>query len=367
MTSRAASFTYPTARLEAVRGMAAMVVAVFHSLLVVEKSSTQHGVTQAIFLFNGRAAVTLFFVLSGFVLGLSLRRASGSFAAIYFRFAVRRLFRIYPTVVVSTVVAVLILMLCRTFPPNVSVYMTDSFVSHSIAPLSIVRQLLLVEFINPVTWTLRMEIICSLLLPLAFWLEVKRPAGLWVALGFFVTLALISRSVISLAVLPAFLVGYVLPLTSAWWSVVVAGRWQGAVLFVLGVVILLLPRSLYWPLADCYLVETIGSALIVGSVVFGAHLHLFSFFDWHPIKVAGRVSYSFYVYHFPILALTSFIILPRIPAAFVIAQPLPTAFLLWAVSTMVAFPVAMLSYAAVEKPFIKLGTALVTREQSGKE
>ena len=45
---------------------------------------------------NGRAAVTLFFVLSGFVLGLAIRRAEGSFVREYFRFAIRRIFRIWP-------------------------------------------------------------------------------------------------------------------------------------------------------------------------------------------------------------------------------------------------------------------------------
>ncbi len=47
---------------------------------------------------NGHAAVILFFVLSGFVLGQSLDRLKGSALRICLSFAVRRLFRIYPAV-----------------------------------------------------------------------------------------------------------------------------------------------------------------------------------------------------------------------------------------------------------------------------
>ena len=361
MTSRSVPFSHPTARLEAVRGLAAIAVALFHSVLIVENTPGNGiGVGQAISILNGPAAVTLFFVLSGFVLGLSLRRASGSFREIYLRFAVRRVFRIYPAVIVSTAVAVMIILLCRTFPPTLSTYMR-TFPQQHITLVSIVKQLFLIDFLNPVTWTLRMEMVCSLMLPLAFWLEMKWPVALWAALAFFIGLAQCFPTVISIVVMPAFLVGYLLPLTTPWWSSVMASRWQGAVLFVLGLVLLVSARALGWNLASSTLLESIGSAFIVGSVVFGAHLHLFSFFDWHPIKVAGRVSYSYYVYHFPILMLTMAIVLPRLPTTLVLTQPLVTAFILWVTSSLVAFPVAMLSYAAVEKPFIKIGTALVNR------
>ena len=159
--------------------------------------------------------------------------------------------------------------------------------------------------------------------------------------------------------MPAFLIGYLLPLTSRWWSSVEKSRWQGVALFLIGIPILIAPRSQHWSLANSSLIEWIGAALIVGSIVFGAHLHLFNFFDWRPIKVAGRVSYSYYVYHFPILALTQLLVLPRLPAAFIYNYPVPAALVLWAASSLIAFPVAMLSYAAIEKPFIKLGSSLV--------
>ncbi|MBC7839889.1 MAG: hypothetical protein H7Y39_14815 [Nitrospiraceae bacterium] len=50
-------------------------------------------------LFNG--AVTLFFVISGFVLGLSLDRVKGGLISTYLTFVIRRAFRVYPALILS--------------------------------------------------------------------------------------------------------------------------------------------------------------------------------------------------------------------------------------------------------------------------
>ena len=57
-------------RLESLRGVAAMMVAVGHAFLAID-APYRAGWFQ---IFNGHAAVRLFFVLSGYVLGLALAR-----------------------------------------------------------------------------------------------------------------------------------------------------------------------------------------------------------------------------------------------------------------------------------------------------
>jgi len=58
-------------RLEALRGLAALMVVCFHGV-----SAADHPWARLVF--NGSGAVSLFFVLSGYVLGLSLWRGTGS-------------------------------------------------------------------------------------------------------------------------------------------------------------------------------------------------------------------------------------------------------------------------------------------------
>src|SRR5262245_4346370 len=93
--------------LEAARGLAALIVVIFHVFVTLEPKRQvfeTHGLAQAISnfaltaLFNGSGAVTFFFVLSGFVLGISLDRFNGVTLAGCTEFVVRRLFRIMPTV-----------------------------------------------------------------------------------------------------------------------------------------------------------------------------------------------------------------------------------------------------------------------------
>ena len=94
--------------LESIRGLAALSVALFHSfhLLPVNGvrvyNTTIWNVPSAdgllmrltMVLFNGGAAVSLFFVLSGFVLALSLHRDERQVGAKASSFFVRRTFRI---------------------------------------------------------------------------------------------------------------------------------------------------------------------------------------------------------------------------------------------------------------------------------
>src|SRR5438874_7442953 len=106
-------------RIESLRGIAALMVAVFHSIhllpvdgiphIYLRTISDVHG-AQAIttrllmVFFNGGAAVSLFFVMSGLVLALSLRRDQRPVSQLAPAFAARRFFRIYPTLAFNVLV-----------------------------------------------------------------------------------------------------------------------------------------------------------------------------------------------------------------------------------------------------------------------
>src|SRR5689334_13689767 len=96
-------------RFESLRGIAALMVAATHTLMVPFSTSAAQAKVASVLavLCNGRAAVTLFFVLSGFVLGLAIRRAEAGFAVEFLRYAIRRIFRIWPAFLCVTLLALL--------------------------------------------------------------------------------------------------------------------------------------------------------------------------------------------------------------------------------------------------------------------
>ena len=121
--------------LESIRGLAALSVALFHSfhLLPVDGvrvydrtlwniPSTDGLLMRLIMIpFNGGAGVSLFFVLSGFVLALSLYRDDRQAAAKAGSFFARRIFRIYPTLAINIVLIAVVIAAIATYVPIVPV------------------------------------------------------------------------------------------------------------------------------------------------------------------------------------------------------------------------------------------------------
>jgi peptidoglycan/LPS O-acetylase OafA/YrhL len=102
--------------LESLRGLAALSVVVVHCVGCFQSSAHATGFGARILAlffdaFNGRNAVVLFFVLSGFVLCESIRQEATSFRLLY-GFLIRRAFRIVPVAYVALIFAVLYLFLC---------------------------------------------------------------------------------------------------------------------------------------------------------------------------------------------------------------------------------------------------------------
>ncbi|WP_176037622.1 acyltransferase family protein [Brucella tritici] len=100
--------------IDGLRGLAAAAVVFYHSILyagdlasttlllpIQDLQSLRDKITKLVLLaLNGHSAVMLFFVLSGFVLTLSLNRAGEIDAKAALNFIIRRLLRLYPVLVV---------------------------------------------------------------------------------------------------------------------------------------------------------------------------------------------------------------------------------------------------------------------------
>ncbi len=349
--------------LEALRGVAALMVALHHSLNAAATTPAfERGIIHL--LCAGQPAVTMFFVLSGFVLGESLRRQSGSQNRVFESFVLRRLLRIYPAFLVTTLL----------IAPLFSCDSTRSWFSQTFPEahpiFTILRNLLFIEAtINMVTWTLKIEIVASILLPFfhAFTVCFK-------SLG----LGLILVSLLYLAMFPSrlgrwpcfllmFYVGYALPLAQNWMH----RLWNSRRLYLS---LLLSLAFITWIaihiMADSntaiearglanrlvLLVETGCSAVIVSALAYGSGTPLHRFLKLPVVRFFGMISFSFYlIHHAVLLVMENLVIAPVLGTNM---DSLLRGLGAWLFTSTIASFFAWLLFEYVEKPGVAFGKKL---------
>lgn len=400
--------------LNGLRGLAVILVIVFHFwlkagsphvLLTLPLTTTR--LDFAPLIASGFVGVNLFFVLSGFLLSQEFLRADflGGPRPSLRRFFRHRFFRIVPAYFCC--LFLIIALLCPGF-------IRPDLVYSRIGALDVALHALFLQNLLPTTigqynralWTLTLEVIFYLTLPWAIYLFVR---DRW-AIGFLASVGLafgwmylsihapaafirpieqiyltvfpqdkypktISEPIIRLILenqLPSyyfqFCFGIVvanlhlrkhlgLPQSRAFRAL--TNHWAGKCYFLLGAVIALISMQrlggfflegipiAYPPFAE--LATTIGFTLILAGLLWGGHrLQVTGGFG--PLRFAGIISYSAYLWHIPILSVT--LGLPIVAAATTPAQKFPP--ILWHASIVVLF-VSMFSYLAIEKPFIMIG------------
>ncbi len=361
-------------KLESLRGIAALAVAISHSLIVFsvdqnetiwltrfyETSGIQSFITSLLLvLFNGGAAVTIFFVLSGYVLGLSLDKRPLKTAGV-FSFYVRRIFRIYPAYLVSLLTIISSIYFFHTYIkfPNSSVwfnwwYMGELSLSNAANNLAMLETNL-----NPVAWTLRVELVMSFLFPFAYLINRKIgvKANLLVLTLMIIVSAFYSGN-IYLRFGFVFYLGLLLPIiVEKLHSTATKTKYN--ILLAVSIFMLLYSRRIFVNHDVFYaiLVEGICSFLIIATVTDSKINNFLScILDLEIVRKLGQVSYSFYVYHFIILYWLAYCLFKFIPPEVTRIYPLPLGIILAVVSVPLCFQVAKLSYQYVEQPMIKQG------------
>ena len=150
-----------------------MVVAMSHGRCAfVEPEGAPNVTDLALGIFQPASAVVVFFVLSGYVLGISL-----SSDANYLAFAVRRLLRILPAFIVSVLFAYLVVSSLRIEPAPTS---TTSFFQSVFWPTptwgDVYDNLLLINsHVNGPTWSIWPELVGSAMLPVVVMIHGKAP------------------------------------------------------------------------------------------------------------------------------------------------------------------------------------------------
>ncbi|SAL72988.1 acyltransferase [Caballeronia peredens] len=361
-------------RLEALRGVAALWVAVGHSMIwlvigsepaiwsksLFDVHGVQANIARAIItVFSGASAVDIFFVLSGFVLARALRGFRLS-ADGYVRFAVKRLFRIIPAFWASLLLVVLYLSVA--YPgfaklagasPWFDNWYKDPLTLHALAEnVAFVSPML-----NPNAWTLKVEILASLLLPLIVWGMAPRGARRSAIIFLFaLALAWIYRSEAS--GLPHFLYMFVAGAIVAKHGAPNAPRMMGDGAFVLVCLAAIISASAFFPLVHPFaadLLVVFGSTGLVWAISSGRDTKVLRLLDARWTRALGRVSYSFYLLHFIALYAIANLMMRTIPATVITRWPLLVMMAGCVLSIAITIPIASLSFRYIEKPFTVFG------------
>jgi peptidoglycan/LPS O-acetylase OafA/YrhL len=374
-------------RFESLRGIAALMVALCHSLAFIPLWEANLAVRTILgYIGNGRAAVTLFFVLSGFVLGKAIQRAGGNFTNDFLCYAIRRCFRIYPAFLCLTLLILAWLCSGARLFPGICHWLDHPFMGWETSTLrtgfpglklTLQNLFFLDSSLNPVTWTLKVEMGCSLALPI-FHSFSKRLAfggklifllgllclaalGKWFVLfGLPQTKAIFDQTI--LRYLYLFYLGYLLPEGRTLFSNFRERPcWNGIVGFL--ALVLFLPGSHDWVIwnDDLRILQGLGAWLILGMILYGTQFRFFRLLD-HPLIIFyGKISYSFYLLHDLVLVVALRFSAVYIPLEFWVKFPVATALALWVISTGAATGLAWIFHGGIEKPFIRLSKKICTR------
>lgn len=385
-------------RIEALRGFAALAVAWLHSSVIINLADGHKltgmprlvlwGIRLSIWATNGRVAVLIFFVISGLVLGLMIdAAASRGLWRNYAAFLVRRAFRIYPAhwaaLLLFVPLAVLTLFQVPVADPAFLASMSpdprwwfDGTIYGHFNRWEFVRTgILYDQMYNSVTWSLRVEMQACFFIPFLVWLTRRRSIALDVAVlaALIGIAALVDTSVRPDAVfvyLPAFHLGAIAGSQGPRIAAALGRRrYATATGLVVCYLVAVLPAALarsfdgFWMTLDMTF-AAFGLVVLIAWAKLGRLDGLFL----NPVsRWIGRLSYSFYLWHWLLLAMAMRALLILVPGA-VVVGPLNQLlfFALAGSSILLTLGIAALSYRWVERPFMILGRSVADRIAAGR-
>lgn len=350
--------------LQSLRGLAALTVLFHHcSFYYVYDESVKK---YAEIIINAHAAVTVFFVLSGYVLCKSLNKLALTPAKIIV-FYIRRVFRIYPAMYIALGLALLYALAFKeqVLPPSVSSWWSATYRSlpnlrDTLVSLTGAKTPLAVPL-----WTLRIELIASVLLPFLVILANRARAVTLIAAIMLVIMVFFKDGKYvqtTLLYLSGFVFGamivYNLPTLNRFIQpIALAGfalLWFGRLMFDAGF-------EEDYNNAPSVIVEGVGAMLLLWAIV--CRPQTFSVLRQRALIWLGDISYSLYLVHFSILGLIAGLGTERLGLRLMTGSgELATAALM--MSTFgVTLVVSYLVYQYIEIPMIAIGKMVAKRAE----
>jgi peptidoglycan/LPS O-acetylase OafA/YrhL len=316
--------------LDGLRGLAALAVAFAHCNLAVtgpaawaatiwdfpDRPATEIASSLLYVVFPGHAAVTLFFVLSGYVLWRSFGRNQPD--------SVREL----PDYALGRAV--------RLLPVSIASALPLAFLSDAPALEVVANMLLLSHSLNGVLWSLQVEAVCSIAIFFAWLVARASPVRLLAVLGVVLALSPAFRGSNFFLYFPAFLLGAAI-------DHVPDRVWARRALPVAALAGLVLAHVLI-PHAAARHVEMVCAMGLVGWVAKRPPSLLLS----RAVQFLGAVSYPFYLSH-----VTGLMVAAALGIGEGTANPFARMALLALVSIPVALAMAWLLHVVVETPALR--------------
>jgi peptidoglycan/LPS O-acetylase OafA/YrhL len=337
--------------LESIRGLAALCVCGVHSFHGVPFVPQFRGAPTSPYLMDffvgaGNSAVTLFFVLSGFVLTLSLdRMKEAGGAGRPFRFVLSRIFRIYPAVfaVVITFAAI--------EPFWIFHGLSNRPWLHTLLDMLLVQT----DMVLPM-WSARVELVATLLILVAWYLRDRFGSVYLVGLGTLLLIASFYRDLYAGDQIGqnlfVFIAGMILVDCREMFRKL--PQRLGVSLIMVALAIDIPSRTIFGLSAQCtILVETACCFVTIGIIAHGAVSARWLLSA--PARVLGRISYSFYLVHWVLIS----VMLRCLPSEFVweasVGNSTLASFEVFAGVAAASAGVAWVLYWAIERPAILLG------------
>jgi peptidoglycan/LPS O-acetylase OafA/YrhL len=360
-------------KLDGLRGLLSLVVALNHSFLILLIPAFANVWGQNIFAFtdlqskiqqifmllgNGGVAVTMFFVLSGLVMGQSLKKIEQSLSGVL-GFYVKRMTRLYPAYFFLIVFSALYMRLgfvYRTYPVastwfhwwmNFEMTLSEFFRNAYFASISL----------GGVTWTLRVIVIASFIFP--FFYFITKNTSKYLDLILSVVLVYASFTVLNIAgfrdfrYLYMFFAGLILPKFRSTFE-----NFPKWLFFVT------LPFCLYILLDLRYMtneyVGGLGEAVVawfyLGLMSYNHKETIFNFLDSKFLQFFGKISYSLYLIHFSVLYIFAKLVLDYLPNLPYTQNYVAIHLMFFIISTILATYLSIFMNKFVEEPSVKLAS-----------
>jgi peptidoglycan/LPS O-acetylase OafA/YrhL len=349
--------------LEVGRGVAAFMVALFHvglssyfdpfglpHRLIASPRSSEFTWMDQVFriLGNGPGAVVFFFVLSGFVLTKVLCKNSDGYS-----FLVSRVFRIYPSVVVTIFIFGAIFI-----PTGIHTSSPEEYTPSNLALNALLFRVGMVG----VTWSLQVEMIAAPMLLILFALWKRHgPQALYVPFAVLVGLSFIGSWNRLLGEQGGFgqIYAFIAGMAAFLYGEPIVKRLRHQVLSLsLSITAFAISRAVIgWSSSWTLIAETLSCAAIISILAFGPYKPANSP-AFRVARFFGRISFSFYLLH-PLFLLFSFNMTDQITLMVRDSNPFAVNAALFLCSIALITPIAWLQYRLVERYGVSIGANLI--------
>lgn len=301
---------------------------------------------------NGGAAVSLFFVMSGFVISLSMEKFVFTFKN-YLLYLLKRIFRLYPVylfIVTSITLAVWMGFDYRTFTPASTWY--HWWMNFRLDLVEYIKNALFIHInLGGVTWTLRVIVLATPILPFMYLITKKlnnfQTIIAWLLLIYLSYNQLNIDGFRDFRYLHMFFLGLILPKFTSQFSKIKPTFF----IFSLPILLTLLFTIRYQ--TDEYfggIIESVICFAIMGVILYQPKVKVFDFLDNSFFVYLGRISYSLYLVHFSILYALARVLLQFMPNLPYQEYYLFFHTVLFFISTALSIPVSHILNRYVETP-----------------